>query len=181
MASRQKNQVYIRQLTLTALMAALSIVLTRVVSILIIGGSNRIGLGLVPIHLTGFLLGPFWGALCGLISDLIGVLINPMGTVFWGITVTTVLQGVIPGIVIRRWKGKDSRGVAIALVISFVFLSLLMQSYWLSILMGRPFTEMVAVRALPQLGFTIAYIVLEVPLYALLKRSFIVSEERTLH
>ena len=168
MASRQKNQVYIRQLTLTALMAALSIVLTRVVSILIIGGSNRIGLGLVPIHLTGFLLGPFWGALCGLISDLIGVLINPMGTVFWGI-------------VIRLWKGKDSRGVAIALVISFVFLSLLMQSYWLSILMGRPFTEMVAVRALPQLGFTIAYIVLEVPLYALLKRSFIVSEERTLH
>lgn len=176
MERSRQNQVYIRQLSLTALMAALSIVLTRIVSILIIGGSNRIGLGLVPIHLTGFLLGPFWGALCGLISDLIGVLINPMGTIFWGITVTTVLQGVIPGVVIRLWKGKDSWGVAIALAISYVSLSLLLQSYWLSILMARPFTEMVAVRALPQLAFTIAYIVLEIPLYSLLKNGFIGSE-----
>lgn len=173
MARSRDNRIYIRQLTLTALMAALSIVLTRIVSILVMGGSNRIGLGLVPIHLTGFLLGPFWGALCGLISDLIGVLINPMGTIFWGITVTTVLQGVIPGVVIRLWKGEDRRGIVIAMVISYVLLSLLMQSYWLSILMARPFSEMIAIRALPQLGFMIIYIILEIPLYSLLKKNFV--------
>lgn len=70
----QTNRNSIRKLTLAAVFMALAIVLTRFLSINV--AVFRFGFGMVPVHLAGYLLGPFWGALTGLLADLIGLMIN---------------------------------------------------------------------------------------------------------
>ena len=38
----------------------------------------------MPIVLTGTLYGPFVGAICGVVEDLLGIIINSQGTVHFG-------------------------------------------------------------------------------------------------
>ncbi|MBN2898309.1 MAG: folate family ECF transporter S component, partial [Clostridia bacterium] len=64
------------------LLAALSIVFTRVFSFMIpLAGlpALRIGFGTLPITISGILFGPLVGGLVGMVSDLVGFMINPMG------------------------------------------------------------------------------------------------------
>ncbi len=92
-----------RNITLMALFSAISIVLTRFAAITIpLGGfpSFSLELGGIPIALGGIILGPFAGGIIGLVSDLVGYLINDRGGVFFlGFTFNSILTGVIPGII----------------------------------------------------------------------------------
>ncbi|SCG83186.1 hypothetical protein DW1_1616 [Proteiniborus sp. DW1] len=84
-----------------SLLTAISIVLTRVFSIMVpLGGlpALRIEFGPIPLIISGILYGPFWGGLAGIIADLIGVMINPMGAFFPGFTISSMLWGAIPGV-----------------------------------------------------------------------------------
>ena len=91
-----------------SLLTAIRIVLTRMFSIMVpLAGlpALRIEFGMVPLILTGILYGPFLGGLAGIIADLIGVMINPMGAYFPGFTISSMLWGAIPGVLylgIRR-------------------------------------------------------------------------------
>ena len=173
MEGLKSKHSYVRQLTLTAIMAALSVVFTRFLSFYIFGNTIRISFGMVPIQLTGLLLGPIWGGLCGLVADLVGILINPMGTPFWGFTLSAVLQGVIPGFIAMLFLGKGKKTwqeVLSSVALTSVFIGLLLQSLWLHILMKRPYVEVLAVRALPGFISAIIYFMLELPLITYLRK-----------
>lgn len=95
-----------------SLLTAISIVLTRVFSIMVpLAGlpALRIEFGPVPIMITGILYGPFWGALAGIIADLIGVMINPMGAFHPGFTISSMLWGAIPGVLYSLIKRNKLR------------------------------------------------------------------------
>jgi ECF transporter S component (folate family) len=91
-----------------ALLAAASIVLTRFFSYMIpLGGlpALRIGFGTVPLIIAGMMLGPLAGGIVGVVSDLTGFLINPMGSMFHpGFTVTAALYGVLSGVLFKKIK-----------------------------------------------------------------------------
>ncbi|MGQ9631446.1 MAG: folate family ECF transporter S component [bacterium] len=90
-----------KQIVTLALFAALSIVLTRLLSIRIsIGGIEgiRLGIGDLPIILAGVAFGPVAGGLVGAISDAIGYFINPQGPYVPHFTVIYALMGIIPGL-----------------------------------------------------------------------------------
>lgn len=77
-------------------LTAINLILTRFLAINI-GGFGRIQLGAVARIMAGLWFGPLAGALCGLVSDLLGCLIqgyavNPV------ITLAAVLWGVIPAL-----------------------------------------------------------------------------------
>lgn len=89
-----------RALVGASLLTAISIVLTRVFSIMVpLAGlpALRIEFGPIPLIISGILYGPLWGGLAGIIADLIGVMINPMGAYFPGFTLSSMLWGALPG------------------------------------------------------------------------------------
>lgn len=96
------------------LLAGLSIVLTRVFSFMIpLAGlpALRIGFGGLPITLAGILFGPLVGGAVGIVADLIGFMLNPMGgSYFPGFTISAALSGVIPGLLFQ-WMRKMNRNL----------------------------------------------------------------------
>jgi len=102
-----KRLINTKALVGASLLTAISIVLTRVFSIMVpLAGlpALRIEFGPVPIMITGILYGPFWGGLAGIIADLIGVMINPMGAFHPGFTLSSMLWGAIPGVLFSLIK-----------------------------------------------------------------------------
>ncbi len=103
---RKNKEVFsVRILVITALLIAISIILTRFFSISM--PTLRIGFGDVPVILGGMFFGPLVGAVTGALSDFIGYLINPMGgTYFPGFTVSAALRGAIPGFLFIVMRNK---------------------------------------------------------------------------
>jgi ECF transporter S component (folate family) len=95
-------KISIRQMTYSAFLVVLSIILTRFFSynIPFFGfPSFSIELGGVPIIAGGILFGPVIGAIIGLLSDIIGFMINNRGgAYFFGFTLNSMLTGIIPGL-----------------------------------------------------------------------------------
>ena len=95
---RKKTQVVwnARTLAILGMMIALTIVLTRVLSINI-GGAVRLSAGHVCTILTGLWFGPAAGGAAGAIADMLGLLLAPSGTWMPLITIGAALWGIIPG------------------------------------------------------------------------------------
>lgn len=92
----------IKTLVRVSLLIGLSIVLTRFLSIRIsIGGVEgiRIGFGDYPLILTGIIFGPILGGIAGILSDIIGFILSPMGPYMPHFTLTSALKGIIPGFI----------------------------------------------------------------------------------
>lgn len=93
MSNNRKKSIF--NLTVTAMMIALSIVLERFLPIVYLD-TTRLGLGKVPIILTGAFVSPLYGAAAGLIADLVGCIglhiPNPL------ITVSSALIGFLPAL-----------------------------------------------------------------------------------
>lgn len=143
---RPRLSIYV--LSAAAILTALSIVLTRFASVMALGGQSiRIGLGAVPIMLAGLLLGPVAGAMTGLAADLIGVLINPMGMFHPGFTLTSMLTGLLPGLVLLICKRKLE---IITVICSWLAVTLvcatLLQTLWLSQMQGNPYLLVLTTR-----------------------------------
>jgi len=94
----------LKKMIVAAFLIALSIVLTRMLSITT--PFFRIGFGSVPIMIAGIVLGPQTGFLVGAVADLVGFVISPTGSFMPGFTLTSALTGAIPGIL---WKVTATR------------------------------------------------------------------------
>ncbi len=130
-----KRTIYI------ALLAGLSIVLTRILSIRIpIGGIEgvRIGFGPLPIIIASFLLGPIEGALCGAISDVLGYFINPMGPYVPAFTIISAIRGILPGLLTIKNERLSFKDYLFAIAITQGFTSILLVPLSLNILLGLP-------------------------------------------
>lgn len=146
------NRLSTKKLVVASLLAGLSIILTRFASIMLAGGTIRLGFGSLPLILSGIVLGPFAGALTGIVSDLLGVLIMSQGSFHPGFTLSAALTGMIPALVVMASPKKkfSFATIAIANLLVYVVVSLGLNSYWLSQLFGRAFIVLVSGRALAQ-------------------------------
>ncbi len=132
-----------KQLVFMALLTSVSIILSRVASLRIaFAGVEgiRIGLGTLPIILSGLLFGPAAGGIVGAVSDLIGYFINPMGAYMPHFTVIKALTGIIPGIMIRiNPEGyKNPLYIAWIVFITHLVTSVVLTPYFLQLLFGIP-------------------------------------------
>ncbi|MFM1539667.1 folate family ECF transporter S component, partial [Helcococcus bovis] len=93
-----KSKFNLQSLIMATLLTAISIILTRFLSFYLTP-NMRIGIGSLPIIFSGAVLGPFLGALTGVVADLIGIMINPGGVPHLGFTLSSTLTGLIPGII----------------------------------------------------------------------------------
>ena len=167
-----KNKKRLFCLVLTSILTAITVVLSRFLSINI--WNMSIGFSFVSVMLCGMLLGVFWGGICGGLADLVGALLFPFGPYFPGFTATAFLSGAVFGL-IGYFAGKEQkRTTFILLAVSLLVLketvcSLLLNSLWISLIYGSPFTA-VLISRIPLSAITL---VLEVALAIVLKEFLI--------
>ena len=135
-------------LVITGFMTALSIVLSKLVSINI--SFLRIGFGFLPIAVLGILYGPVIAAIGYGLADLIGAWLLPTGAFFPGFTVSAVLTGLIYGWILHRKEVNFPRALAASALVCLA-INLLLNTYWLTFIIGKGFTVLLASRAVKEL------------------------------
>lgn len=114
--------------------------------------SLRVGLGTLPIMLSGMMFGPIVGGITGFVADIVGVLINPQGSFHPGFTLSSVLQGLLPGLVsmylMQDKKKTNFVSILLSIILVFVGVHLILNSIWISQLYGKAFWVLVPGRVL---------------------------------
>ncbi|MGI6204478.1 MAG: folate family ECF transporter S component [Anaerovoracaceae bacterium] len=122
------------QLVTMAFLIALEIILTRFLSINL--QYVRIGFGFVPVAVAAIMYGPLWAGVGYAIGDVLGMMIFPTGPYFPGFTLTAFIIGVIYGLFLHNRK-INIPNVTAAVVTVNVSCTLLLNTYWLTLLYGN--------------------------------------------
>lgn len=155
----KNGKISTRTLTQAGFLVAISIVLTRFVSIMVplVGGlpALRLGFGEIPIIMSGLLFGPLVGGISGMVADLIGAWAFPQGPYYPGFTLSSILWGVLPGIygIYLRRRGEKGNPFTYKRILTIVLIctipiSLVLNTYWLSQMFGKGFMVLLPGRLL---------------------------------
>lgn len=153
----KRKSITTEMIVIISFMIALEIVLSKLVSINI--SFLRIGFGFLPIAMLAILYGPIWSGLAYAIGDVIGGFLFPTGAFFPGFTVTALLTGIFFGLVLYKKKVTIPRAL-LASALVCILCNLLLNTYWLTFIIGKGFKLLLASRALKEL--------LAIPVMALL-------------
>lgn len=127
----RNTKITIRTMSYCALLAALSVVMARLMG-LMPDASSRFSIEAVPIFLSGMLFGPLPGAMVGFVADFVGCLFSPYGfnPIF---CIPPILYGLTAGL-FRPFlaKGVNLFRLVLAFLPPVVLGSLLYQSATLS-------------------------------------------------
>lgn len=124
------------------MLTALSFVLERFLPI-VNTDAIRISLGNIPIIITSIFFGPFFGAVCGLLSDIIGCFVSGYPP-FPVLMLAPLTVGVLPGISAKLFKNRVKNGISNIFVLSGtmavtnIIASLLVTTAGLNMLYGTP-------------------------------------------
>lgn len=125
----KKNIFSIRKLVATALFVALIIICVRFLSI-----ENtiiRISLGFIPLSVAGMLIGPWNAGIAAVAADVLGMLINSRGAVyFFPFAISEFLYGFSYGMFLHK-KTPSPFKLSICLIAQFIVLNLCLGSVWL--------------------------------------------------
>jgi ECF transporter S component (folate family) len=116
------------------MLLAVQFVLTRI--IVIQTDIIRISFGFLPHSLSAMLFGPIVGAAAGAVEDVLGILLLPKGTPFFGFTVSAAITGLIYGFFLYK-KPKTLARITLAVLFTTVIVDLCINTLWLSILTGN--------------------------------------------
>ncbi|MBO4950764.1 MAG: folate family ECF transporter S component [Clostridia bacterium] len=149
------NKTNLKKLTAGAMMAALSIILERVISLM--PASNimdiRISLSNVPLILAGILASPLVGGIAGVVSDIVGCFISGYAP-FPILTLAPFVMGFLPGFIIKN-DTKSFVKLVLAIFVTHLASSVLITTYGLSVMRGVAFIPMLITR-LPSMGINLA-------------------------
>lgn len=143
----------VQKVILVALLIAATIILQRFLSIRT--PIIAINFSFAPIMLAGVILGWPGAVLVAVISDLIGALLFPSGSFFWGYTLTALLAGLTAGLCLYRKTGiKVDRGFLLRLllcvVITVALLNGVLNTLWVIITLGGASNVVIPIRILKQ-------------------------------
>ena len=125
----KKERQRLLKLILTAVMAALCLVLERFASFNTLG--LKIGLGFVPVVLLAVVCGPGYAAAAWALADLIGALCIPFGPYHPGFTAIAFLMGWIYGVCLCQKKLRWWQ-VVLPTAINFLILGPFVNTVWLA-------------------------------------------------
>ena len=137
----QKNNT--NRLLVMALLIAMEIVLTRFMSV------NtpilRIGFGFLPISMIAILYGPWPAGIAYAVGDVLGALMFPTAPPFPGFTLSALLTGLIFGKFLYE-KQITWKRVLVPSILIAVFIDLILNTYWLTLLTGKGFMFLLPTR-----------------------------------
>ncbi len=139
-----KKVFSLRSLVLMATFVAMEVVLSRLLSYSV--WNMKIGFAFVPIVIAAIMLGPVRAAIVAALADFIGTILFPIGPYFPGFTLTAALVGILYGLFLNKnqpfWK------ILVSVSIHQLILSLLLNTYWISMLYDSPFSPLLVTRLL---------------------------------
>ena len=137
----------LRALIITAVFAAMSIVLGKFLQIPI-GDSFRISFENLPILMASLMFGPIYGGACGVVADLLGCVLRGYAIIPL-ITVAAGLMGIIPGVLTRFVFKKLSMPYVITSgLISHVICSMTVKTIALHMAYGMDYSVLIPTRVL---------------------------------
>lgn len=110
----------------------------------------RIGFDFLPKEMAAMLLGPSVGCVVAAFTDIISYVLKPIGAFFPGLTFSAMLASVIYGTILYK-KPVCLKRVILANGLVTVFVNLLLNTYWMSILYGNAYMALFPTRAVKQL------------------------------
>ena len=142
MQSKKISSPHLQILLRVAVLAAMDVLLMNYLGIHT--QYFKIGFSFVPIALCGMLYGAKWSTACAGLGDLINCLLGPYGW-YPPLTLSACLNGFLFGFFL---KGRSDRlGAIIAAVVTFQLgVSLLLNTWFLSLLYSTPFLELMLTR-----------------------------------
>ncbi len=149
-----------------AMLLAIEIVLSRFLSIQT--PVTRIGFGFVPLVMAGILFGPIPAAIVAVLADVLGALLFPTGAYYPPLTITSLLVGLTYGLFLHKISFKvksvsDWVRIILCVVVRQGVLALLLQSYWLSLLYGNTYVQVLVTR-IPQVLILSAVEIVVIPI-----------------
>ena len=133
----------VKKLIQISLLIAIEVILTRFCSIQT--PIVRIGFGFLPIAIIAIMYGPLSGGIAYALGDFLGMMLFPSGSYFPGFTLTAFLTGIVYGVFLYNKPVTWSRILCAVLTVCLV-LNLGLDTYWLSILMGKGYVALLPTR-----------------------------------
>ena len=141
---KSRKIISIQSIVVMATLVAMEIVLSRMLSYSV--WDMKIGFAFLPVVIAAIVLGPVRAAIVAALADFLGAILFPIGAYFPGFTLTAALVGVLYGLFLHKdqpfWK------IVISVSIHQLILSLLLNTYWISVLYDSPFTALLVTRLL---------------------------------
>ena len=126
----------LRTITGMALLLAISVIIDQFT--LQLTPTLKVGFGFIVTGLSGMLYGPVCAGLMGGVGDVVRFIIKPTGTFFFGFTLNAILGGILYGLCFYKNKVTVWRCV-ISKTLANLIINILLNTLWLSILMGKGF------------------------------------------
>lgn len=115
MKSTFKTDKIIQNIALSAMLVVLYVIINRFIAINIAAFGSptfiRITVSTVVLIIAGVVMGPIYGMLVGVVSDIVAALMFPIGAYFPGYTLTYAMAAFIPGLVFylaKKFNIRDS-------------------------------------------------------------------------
>jgi ECF transporter S component (folate family) len=143
--SSYKEIKNVRCITLMAMFGAISVVLGTLT--LLIGDFLKVGFTFLPNEFIYYLFGPAVGAFFGAAMDILTFIVKPLGTFFPGFTISAILSGLMFGFLLYK-KPISLKRIFFAKLLHMVVINMLLNTYWLSILLGDAYAALFPIRAL---------------------------------
>ena len=137
-----------RSLAMAAMLLALAVVLGFFA--IQVTESIKISFAFLVDELTGFLFGPFVGGVLGMLADLLKYMVRPTGPYFPGFTISELLTGMIYGLMLYKRPLKLTRVIAANTIVT-VFVNMLLNTYWLTLLYGSVYAVILPARIIKEL------------------------------
>ncbi len=110
----------------------------------------RVGLDYLPSRVVYYLFGPVVGAVYGAAIDILKYFIKPMGPYHPGFTLSSILSGIIFGMVLYKKPLKISR-VFVATTIKIAIVNIILNTYWNTAFVGETFWAILPARVVKNL------------------------------
>ena len=156
MFKNKSNKNKLVMLVTLALLVALEIVLARCLSVRTM--DMTFSFGFIAVVTAAILYGPIAAGIVAALSDFLGAVLFPIGAYFPGFTLTACLTGVVFGLFL--YKEQSFTRILGATLVNQIFGSLLLNSFWLSVLYGsRTYFGYVAFRTPQFLIMTVVMVI----------------------
>ncbi len=130
-----KQHWNIRVISYLAILTAIGVALLYVQPVRL--WNVRVSFSFIPVSTAGILFGPAGSAAVSVLLDLLGAILVPSGAFFPGYTLTALLNGLIWGLCLH--KSRTLPRAALAVLANQILCTLLLNTFWISLLNGVPF------------------------------------------
>ena len=103
----------------------------------------------IVMGIIGGMYGPFVGAICGAVGDVLCYIIHPMGGFFIGFTASAAIAGVLYGLILYKNKFCVPRIIFSEILVDVV-VNVLLNTIWISMLYETGFWELLITVRIPK-------------------------------